>query len=48
MRDGESVSDHAKRVAASKDADVLAVAVAAVDDEIKSGAGQQDDTRAAY
>ena len=44
----ESVLDYAKRVAACDDTDVLAVAVALVDNQIEEGVEQQDDTLAAY
>ena len=48
MRHRESVRDYAKRVAACNDADVLAVAVAAIDDQIGEGTEEHDGTTAAY
>ena len=48
MRHRESVRDCAKRVAACNDADVLAVAVAAIDDQIGEGTEEHDGTTAAY
>ena len=47
MRHRESPREYAKRVAACNDADVLAVAVAAIDDQIREGTEEQD-TLAAY
>ena len=44
----ESVLDYAKRVEACDDTDVLAVAVALIDNQIEEGVEQQDDTLAAY
>ena len=44
----ESVRDYAKRVAACDDTDVLAVAVAAIDNQSEEGGEQQDGTLAAY
>ena len=48
MRHRESVRDYAKRVAACNDADVLAVAVAAIDDQIGEGIEEHDGRTAAY
>ena len=48
VRQAESVRAYAKRVAACNDGDVLAVAVAAIDDEIREGTEGQHDTRSAY
>ena len=48
MRHRESVRDYAKRVAACNDADVLAVAVAAIDDQIGEGIEEHHGTTAAY
>ena len=48
MRHQESVRDYAKRVAACNDADVLAVAVAAIDDQIGEGIEEHDGRTAAY
>ena len=47
MRHWESPREYAKRLAACNDADVLAVAVAAIDDQIREGIEEQD-TLAAY
>ena len=47
VRRPESVRDYAKRVAACNDTDVLAVALAAIDDLIRVGFEEQDDTIAA-
>ncbi len=47
-RHRESVRDYAKRIAACDDTDVLAVAVALIDNQIEEGVEQQDDTLAAY
>ena len=44
----ESVLDYAKRVAACDDTDVLAVAVALIDNQIEEGVEQQNDTLVAY
>ena len=44
----ESVLDYAKRVAACDDTDVLAVAVALIDNQIEVGVEQPDGTLAAY
>ena len=44
----ESVLDYAKRVAACDDTDVLAVAVALIDNQIEEGVEQPDGTLAAY
>ena len=44
----ESVRDYAKRIAACDDTDVLAVAVALIDNQIKEGVEQQDGTLAAW
>ena len=44
----ESVQDYAKRVAAGDDTDVLAVAVALIDNQIEEGVEQPDGTLAAY
>ena len=48
MRHRESVDGYAKRVAACSDTDVIAVAVAAIDDTIVDGIEEQQDTLAAY
>ena len=48
LRYRESLRDYAKRIAACDDTDVLAVAVAAIDNQIKKGVEHQDDTLAAY
>ena len=47
-RCGESVLDYAKRVAACDDTDVLAVAVAEIDNQIEEGVEQPDGTLAVY
>ena len=47
VRRPESVRDYAKRVVACNDTDVLAVALAAIDDLIRVGFEVQDDTMAA-
>ena len=47
MRHWESPREYAKRLAACNNADVLAVAVAAIDDQIREGIEEQD-TLAAY
>ena len=47
-RSRESVLDYAKRVAACDDTDVLAVAVALIDNQIEVGVEQPDGTLAAY
>ena len=48
VRPREDVPAYAKRVAACTDADVLAVAGAAIDDEIREGVERQHDSRPAY
>ena len=48
MRHRESVRDYAKRVATCNDADVLAVAVATIDDQIGEAIEEHDGRRAAY
>ena len=48
VRPREDVHAYAKRVAACTDADVLAVAGAAIDDEIREGVERQHDSRPAY
>ena len=45
VRQGESVHAYATRVAAGNDADVLAIAVAAIDDAIREGTESQHDPR---
>ena len=44
-RHRESVRDYAKRVAACDDTDVLAVAIALIDNQIKEGVEHHDGTR---
>ncbi len=48
IRYRESLRDYAKRIAACDDTDVLAVAVAAIDNQIEEGVEQQDGTLAEY
>ena len=48
MRHREGVREYAKRVAACSDIDVLAVALAAIDEDIGEGSAVQHDTLAAY
>lgn len=48
MRQRENVQDHAKRLAACHDPDVIAVAVAAFDERIHAGVEEQEGTLAAY
>ena len=48
IRCRESVRDYAKRIAACDDTDVLAVAVALIDNQIKEGVEHQDGTLAAW
>ena len=48
VRHQESVGAYATRVAACHDADLLAVALAWIDDEIRQGGEGQHDTRSAY
>ena len=48
IRYRESVRDYAKRIAACDDTDVLAVAVALIDNQIKEGVEHQDGTLAAW
>ena len=48
MRHRESVRDYAKRVATCNDADVLAVAVAAIDDQIGEAIEEHEGTTATY
>ena len=46
--DRQHLRDYAKRIAACNDTDVLAVAVAAIDNQIKEGVEQQDGTLPEY
>ena len=48
IRYRESVRDYAKRIAACDDTDVLAVAVALIENQIKEGVEHQDGTLAAW
>ena len=48
IRYRESVRDYAKRIAACDDTDVLAVAVALIENQIKEGVEHQDSTLAAW
>ena len=48
IRYRESVRDYAKRIAACDDIDVLAVAVALIDNQIKEGSSTKDGTLAAW